>query len=71
MLQEDLTFLQVVSTVTSRFKAVIDEIDIEKRTVSITCPGGSAQEIECALAIGKILNKDKSGDPGDDFFCMI
>ncbi|MBW2019942.1 MAG: hypothetical protein JRI58_08425 [Deltaproteobacteria bacterium] len=55
MLQEDLNFIQIVSIVTSRFGCTIDSIDIEGRTVSITCPGGKEQEIECAMAIGDII----------------
>lgn len=57
MLQEDLNFLQVVSIVTSRFGCTIDSIDLEGRTVSITCPGGPQQEIECATAIGDIIEE--------------
>ncbi|NVM20924.1 MAG: hypothetical protein HWN68_04005 [Desulfobacterales bacterium] len=55
MLQEDLNFVQVVSIVASRFGCTIDSIDIETRTVSITCPGGTEQEIECAIAIGDVM----------------
>lgn len=55
MLREDLNFLQVVSIVTSRFGCTIDSIDLEGRTVSITCPGGKEEEIECATAIGDII----------------
>lgn len=55
MLREDLNFLQVVSIVTSRFGCTIDSIDLEGRTVSITCPGGKDQEVECATAIGHII----------------
>ena len=55
MLQEDLNFLQVVSIVTSRLECSIDSIDIEGRTASITCPGGTDQEMECAMAIGEII----------------
>jgi len=55
MVQEDFNFLQVVSIVTSRFGCTIDSIDLEGRTVSITCPGGTEEEIECATAIGDII----------------
>ncbi|NVM21235.1 MAG: hypothetical protein HWN68_05595 [Desulfobacterales bacterium] len=55
MLQEDLNFLQVVSIVTSRFGCTIDSIDPEGRTVSISCPGGKEKEVECAMALGEIL----------------
>ncbi len=55
MLQEDLTFLQIVSIVTSRIGCIIDTIDIEGRSVSIICPGGKEQEIKCAIAIGEII----------------
>jgi hypothetical protein len=55
MLQEDLNFLQVVSIVTSRLGCSIDSIDIEGRTALITCPGGTDQEMECAMAIGEIM----------------
>ena len=55
MLQKDLMFLQVVSIVTSKFKCTINSIDTEGRTVSITCPGGKEEEIECAMAIGDII----------------
>jgi hypothetical protein len=34
----------------------IDSIDIKGRTVSITCPGGKKQEMECAMAIGEIID---------------
>jgi hypothetical protein len=33
----------------------IDSIDIKGRSVSITCPGGIEQEIECAMTIGEII----------------
>ena len=55
MVQEDLHFIQVVSIVTSRFGCTIDSVDIEGRCVSITCPGGKDQEMECATAIGDII----------------
>ena len=55
MVQKDLVFLQVVSIVTSRYQCTIDGIDTEGRTVSISCPGGKEEEIECAMAIGDIL----------------
>ncbi len=55
MVQEDLHFLQVVSIVTSRFGCTIDSVDIEGRCVSITCPGGKEQEMECATAIGDVI----------------
>jgi hypothetical protein len=55
MVQEDLNFLQIVSIVTSRFGCTIDSIDIEGRSVSITCPGGKDDEMECAMAIGDII----------------
>lgn len=55
MVQQDLDFLQVVSIVTSRFGCTIDNIDLDGRTVSITCPGGTEEEIECAMAIGDII----------------
>ena len=55
MLKEDLNFLQVVSIVTSRFGCTIDGIDLEGRTLSITCPRGKEQEIECATAIEDIM----------------
>ena len=55
MLKEDLNFLQVVSIVTSRLGCTIDDIDLEGRTVSLTCPGGVEQEMECAMAIGEII----------------
>ena len=60
MLQEDLNFLQVVSIVTSRLGCTIDGIDLEGRAVSITCPGGKEQEIECATAIEEIIGKNDS-----------
>ena len=55
MLQEDLSFMQIVSVVTSRFGCTIDSVDTEGRTLSITCPGGKEQEIECAMAIGEVV----------------
>ena len=55
MVQEDLNFLQVVSIVTSRLGCAIDSVDIEGRCVSIMCPGGKEQEMECATAIGDII----------------
>ena len=65
MTQEDLNFLQVVSVVSSRFNAVIDEIDLENRQVSITCPGGKMQELGCAVMMGEILNQN---NPGENFY---
>ncbi len=55
MLQEDLNFLQIVSIVTSRVGCTINDIDIEGRTACITCPGGKEHELECATAIGEII----------------
>lgn len=55
MLQEDLNFIQVVSIVTSGMGCTIDSIDSDGRAVSITCPGGKEQEMECAMAIGEII----------------
>jgi hypothetical protein len=63
MLQGDLNFIQVVSLVVSRCGCAIEEIDLETRTMSITCPGGKEQEIECATAIGKIM--EGTLDPED------
>jgi len=40
----------------------IDSVDIEGRTVSITCPGGKEQEIECAMAIGEIMEGNGDSD---------
>jgi len=57
MLQEDISFLQIVSTVTSQFGCSILDVDLEERVVSITCPGGKEQEVECAMAIGEILEE--------------
>lgn len=59
--QEDLNFIQVVSIVTSGMGCKIDSIDIKRRSISITCPGGKKQEIECAMAIGEII--DSKLDP--------
>ena len=55
MLKQDLNFVQVVSIVTSGMGCKMDSIDIKGRSVSITCPGGREQEIECAIAIGEII----------------
>jgi len=63
MLQQDLNFLQIVSIVASRLGCTIDSIDVDTRTVSITCPGGKEQEIDCATAIGEIM--EGTLDPQD------
>jgi hypothetical protein len=63
MLKQDLNFLQIVSMVTSRLGCTIDSIDVEARTVSVTCPGGKEQETDCAIAIGEII--EGTLDPGD------
>ncbi len=55
MLKQDLNFLQIVSIVTSRLGCTMDSIDVEARTVSITCPGGKEQETDCAAALGEII----------------
>ncbi len=55
MLQEELNFIQVVSIVTSGMGCTIDSIDIEGRSISIICPDGKEQEMECAMAIGEII----------------
>ena len=55
MLQKDLNFVQIVSIVTSGMGCKIDSIDIKGRTVRISCPGGIEQEMECAMAIGEII----------------
>lgn len=41
----------------------IDSIDVEARTVSITCPGGKEQQTDCAAAIGEII--EGTLDPED------
>jgi hypothetical protein len=41
----------------------MDTIDVEARTVSITCPGGKEQETDCASAIGEII--EGTLDPED------
>ena len=63
MLQEELNFVQVVSIVTSGMGCTIDSIDVEGRSVSITCPGGREHEMECAMAIGEIIEgkRDSKG----------
>jgi len=63
MLKQDLNLLQIVSSVTSRLGCTIDSIDVEARTVSITCPGGKEQETDCATAIGQII--EGTLDPED------
>jgi len=63
MLKQDLNFLQIVSMVTSRLGCTIDSIDVEARTVSVTCPGGKEQETDCAIAIGEII--EGTLDPED------
>ena len=55
MLQQDLNFVQIVSIITSGMGCKIDSIDIKGRSVSISCPGGIEQEIECAMTIGEII----------------
>lgn len=55
MLKQDLNFLQIVSIVTSRLGCIIDSIDVDARTVLVTCPGGKEQETDCATAIGEIM----------------
>jgi hypothetical protein len=69
MLSEDLNFVQVVSIVTSGMGCTIDTIDIEGRSVSITCPGGREQEMECAMAIGEII-EDKRDSKGVWALCQ-
>jgi hypothetical protein len=56
MSEDELNFLQVVSMVTSRMGCTIDSIDIDGRNISIYCPLGRQQEIECAVAIGNIMD---------------
>jgi len=63
MLKQDLNFLQIVSMVTSRLGCTMDSIDVEARTVSVTCPGGKEQETDCAIAIGEIM--EGTLDPED------
>ena len=55
MSKEELNFLQVVSLVTSHMGCTIDSVDIDGRNISIHCPKGKEQEIECATAIGNIM----------------
>jgi hypothetical protein len=57
MFREELSFLQVVSLVTSRMGCTIDKIDIDGKNISITCPRGRQQEMEVAVAIGKIMGE--------------
>ena len=63
MLKQDLNFLQIVSIVTSRLGCTMDTIDVEARTVSITCPGGKEEETVCAAALGEIM--EGTLDPED------
>ncbi|MDY6989209.1 MAG: hypothetical protein SWQ30_14255 [Thermodesulfobacteriota bacterium] len=55
MSEDELNFLQVVSLVTSRMGCTIDSVDMDGRNISICCPKGKQQEIECAAAIGNIM----------------
>jgi hypothetical protein len=55
MSKEELSFLQVVSLVTSNMGCTIDNLDIDGRNITIYCPKGKRQEIECAIAIGNIM----------------
>jgi hypothetical protein len=55
MSKEELSFLQVVSLVTSNMGCTIDNLDIDGRNITIYCPKGKQQEIECAIAIGTIM----------------
>jgi hypothetical protein len=55
--KEELNFLQVVSLVTSRMGCTIDNVDIDGRNISITCPRGREQEMEVAMAIGDIMGE--------------
>ena len=55
MSEDELNFLQVVSLVTSRMGCTIDSVDMDGRNISIYCPKGKQQEIECAAAIGNIM----------------
>ena len=63
MSKEEFNFLQVVSLVTSRMGCTIDSVDIDGRNISIHCPKGKEQEIECATAIGNIM-RDKPDSYG-------
>ena len=58
MTEEELNFLQVVSVVTSRMGCIIDRVDIDGRNISIYCPKGKRQELECASAIGNIMEQE-------------
>jgi len=55
--KEELNFLQVVSLITSRMGCTIDNVDIDGRNISITCPRGREQEMEVAMAIGDIMGE--------------
>jgi len=56
MSKDELHFLQVVSLVTSQMGCTIKSVDIDGRNISIYCPKGKQQEIECATAIGNIMD---------------
>ena len=56
MNQEEIEFLNIVSIVAAQHDCTVDKIDLETRTISLTCVGGKAQEIKCAVAIGDIVN---------------
>ncbi len=56
MYQNEIQFLNIVSMVASQYDCTIDEIDLETRTVHLTCAGGKTQEIKCAVALSDILD---------------
>ena len=64
MIQQDLDFVQILSIVSSRFGCTIDDIDFENRSVAISCTSGKDQEIECAMALGDILQSQSDSTRG-------
>ena len=56
MSKEEMDFINIVSMVAAVYDCTIEDIDFDTRTVSLSCAGGKAQEVECAIAIGDIVN---------------
>jgi hypothetical protein len=56
MYQNEIEFLNIVSMVAAQYNCTIDDIDLDTRTIHLTCMGGKSQEIECAIAISDIFD---------------
>jgi hypothetical protein len=55
--KQDAEIIRLITKEAKKFRATIKEIDLEKQILDIDCP--DENRIECAVALEKILDKQK------------